>query len=360
MAISMSRILPLACCCLTSASLSAAEPLVRLKLGAGTFEGSRLAWDNDKTFFLVRDGRLIEYANSPAKSVSPLGGSFRSYTQAEIRGQLLGEYGKGFEVSGAGHYLVVHPTGQKDQWAGRFESLYRSFVHYFAARGWELDEPQFPLVAVVYPRQADFFRDAAKDGVRPGSGFLGYYSQMTNRILLYDVTAGQRGNDWTINADTIVHEAAHQSAYNTGVHNRFGAAPRWVVEGIGTMFEARGVWQSRTYHNQSDRINRIQLTAYRQYVASGRRPSDALYQLVASDRPYQTNPQQAYPEGWALSFFLSETEPKKYFRYLALTAAEPPFAPYLGPARLKDFTDVFGSDFAMLDARLQRFIAGLR
>ena len=341
------------------ATLCAVEPLVRLKLDGRSVEGKRLAWDSEKTFLLARDGQLVEYANRNAK-VSQLTGAFKSFSQAEIRGQLLGEFGQGYEVSGVGQYLVVHPAGQKDQWAPRFDSLYRSFVHYFSARGWQLSEPQFPLIAVVYPRQTDFFKDAAKEGVRPGSGFLGYYSQKTNRILLYDVTTGKSGYDWASNADTIVHEAAHQSAFNTGVHSRFGTSPRWVVEGIGTMFEARGVWQSRTYANQGDRINRSQLAAYRRYLDSGRRPTSALADLVSSDRPYQTNPQQAYSEGWALSFFLCETVPKKYFRYLAKTASLPPFSPYRGPDRLKDFTDIFGADLAMLDARLQRFIAGLK
>jgi len=345
---------------LLAAPSLAAEPLVRLQLNGRQVEGMPLAADSQRTFLLARDGQCVEFANRQAKDVAQLPGSFRSYSQAEIRGRLLGEFGQDYEVSGVGHYLVVHPAGRKDLWAPRFESLYRSFVHYFAARGWQLPEPRFPLVAVVYPRQADFQQAAAKDGLSSSSGFLGYYSPTSNRILLYDATAGQSGYDWTTNADTIVHEAAHQAAFNTGVHSRFGVAPRWVVEGLGTMFESRGVWQSRTYQNQTDRINRSLLTAYRQYVAAGRRPAGAITALVSSDRLYQTNPDQAYPEGWALSFFLCETEPKKYFAYLAKTAAAPPFAHYRGPERLKDFTDIFGSDLAMLDARLQRFIAGLK
>ena len=53
----------------------------------------------------------------------------------------------------------------RDQWAPRFEELYRSFVHYFSARGWRLTEPQFPLIAVVFPRQIDFARQASREGV---------------------------------------------------------------------------------------------------------------------------------------------------------------------------------------------------
>jgi hypothetical protein len=325
----------------------ASEPLVRLQLKGRQVEGMRLAWDSETTFFLARDGQCLELASRDAKDHVPLGEAFRSYSQAQIRGQLLREFAKGYEVSGVGHYLVVHP-------------LYRSFVHYFAARGWQLSEPQFPLIAVVYARPADFHQTAKNEGLTPSSNLLGYYSPITNRILLYDVTAGKSGIDWTVNAETIVHEASHQSAFNTGVHSRFGQTPRWVAEGLGTMFEARGVWQSRAYPNQADRINRNLLAGYRQYAASGNRKPGAIAALVSSDRLYDTHPQHAYPEGWALSFFLSETEPKKYCRYLAQTAVSPSFTLYRSPQRLKDFTDVFGSDLVMLDARLQRFIAGLR
>jgi hypothetical protein len=347
-------------CVAIAMPVAAAEPLVRVEIPGRKIDGTILARDSQTTFLLARDGQCLDFANQDARRLIPLGGSFQSYSQAEVRGQLLAEFGRGYEVSGVGHYLVVHPAGQRDEWAPRFESLYRSFVHYFAARGWRLSEPQFPLVAVVYPRQVDFHAAAKRDGVPPSSTLLGYYSPASNRILLYDITAGRGGADWTVNADTIIHEAAHQSAFNTGVHSRFAHTPRWVAEGLGTMFEARGVWQSRTYQHQADRINRTLLAAYRQYVASGRRPKDAIAKFIASDRPYESSTEHAYPEGWALSFFLCETEPKKYFRYLAKTASTPPFTAYRSPERLKDFTDVFGSDLAMLDARLQRFIAGLK
>src|SRR5262245_17958452 len=123
-----------------TAPVTAAEPLVRIDLDGRRVDGMILARDNRTTFFLARDGQCLELATSDAQRVEPLAADFQSYSQAEIRGLLMREFGQGFEVSGVGHYLVVHPTGQKDQWAPRFESLYRSFVHYFAARGWRLTE----------------------------------------------------------------------------------------------------------------------------------------------------------------------------------------------------------------------------
>lgn len=337
----------------------AAESLIKLDLpGRSGLEGTPLTWSQERVWLLSRDGQVVDFHPEQARNFGPVAGGFRSYSQAEIRGLLMHEF-PGYEVSGVGHYLVVHPAGRRDAWAPRFEKLYRSFVHYFSARGWRLTEPRFPLVAVVFPRQADFQRQAAREGVGASGGMLGYYSPTTNRILMFDATAGSAGADWTINAETIIHEAAHQAAFNTGVHSRFGVAPRWVVEGLGQMFEARGVWQSRNHPHAGDRINRGRLQSWRQYARS-QRPADAIAQLVSSDRAFQTNVDGAYSEAWALSFFLCETEPKKYFQYLAKTAATKPFSDYRAPERLKDFTDAFGSDLSMLDARLQRFIAGLK
>jgi uncharacterized protein DUF1570 len=344
---------------LWAAMLSAAEPLIRFDLGGRTLEGTPLAWSEKKVFFLVRDGQLAEFPPTEATNYSQVAGGFRSYSQAEIRGLLLREFGQGYEVSGVGHYVVVHPAGKRDQWAPRFDELFRSFVQYFSARGWQLTEPRFPMIAVVYPREADFWHQATREGMERTPGVLGYYSPLTNRILMFDAAASGSGYDWTTNAETIIHEAAHQSAFNTGVHNRFSDPPRWVVEGLGTMFEARGVWQSRSYPNVNDRINRDRLSVWRAY-AKGRRQTDAIAQLVASDRMFSADPDGAYAEAWALSFFLIETTPKKYIEYMAKTAARPMFADYSGPKRLQDFTDVFGSDLTMLDARMQRFIAGLK
>src|SRR5436190_8860041 len=44
--------------------------------------------------------------------------------------------------------------------------------------------------------------------------------------------------------DTMIHEATHQVAFNTGLHSRIGENPRWVVEGLATVFEAPGVRNS--------------------------------------------------------------------------------------------------------------------
>jgi hypothetical protein len=67
----------------------------------------------------------------------------------------------------------------------------------------------------------------------------------------------------------------------------------------------------------------------------------------------------AYAHAWALTFYLAEREPKRFAEYLQRLERGKPFQHYAGPARLRDFTRVMGSDLRMLDARLQRFIETL-
>lgn len=343
---------------LVSRQASAQEPLFQLSINGLQYEGTPLRYDAQQVFFLTRSGRLLEFAPDQAKDFAPAEGKFRSYTAAEMRGQLLREFGHGFDVSGGGKFLVVHPAGQQDVWAPRFESLQRSFAQYFAARGLKTPEPRFPLVAVVFARQADFARYAIAEGNHASSGMLGYYSPATNRIAMYDITAGRTNVDWTTNAETIIHEALHQAAFNGGLHNRFGQTPRWVAEGLGTLFEARGVWNSRQFTAGADRVNHGQLASFRRYLP--RRKSSALPELISSDRAFHTDVPGAYAEAWALTFFLSETEPKKYFQYLQKTAAVKPFEAYPQPQRLRDFTDIFGSNWEMLNVRMLRHLAAIK
>ncbi len=222
----------LAALALMAASAKAETPTVQLSIRGTSVCGTPVSWSDQRVCLLVRDGMLWQFAPGEAEHFLQISADFRPFSQSEMRGQLLQEFGRGYDVSGTGNYLVVHPAGQRDRWAPRFEALYRSFAHYFTARGMRPQRPQFPLVAVVFRSQADFARYAAQDGMQVQPGVLGFYSPASNRVLLYDVTWGN-GNDeqWYVNAETIIHEATHQTAFNCGVHSRF--APRlagWVKD----------------------------------------------------------------------------------------------------------------------------------
>ncbi len=334
------------------------EITLQLNLASGQVEGTPLAWSSKQVFLLRRDGAMLDFSPNDVKTYQQTSPRFTSYTSSEMRWQLSREFGNGFDVTGTGHFLVVHPKGQRNEWAPRFEQLYRSFAHYFSVRGLNPSPPKFPLVAVVFEKRDDFFRQAAKEGSRISSNVLGYYSPQTNRILLYDQTSSN-SSDWSSNAETLIHEATHQSAFNCGIHDRFSPPPRWLAEGLGTMFEAKGVWNSRRYTRQADRINYGRLRDFNKYVST-RREQGALAQLISSDRFFQSDAYGAYAEAWALTFYLVETQPRRYARYLKLTASRPHFTEYRAPDRVKDFTDIFGSNLAKIENRMLEYIGKLK
>ncbi len=346
--------------CLWAASLTnAAEWTMQLDLHGRSLEGKAIWWNDSKVYFLERNGRLWDFGIREPKNFRKTSSAFRGHSMSEMRGQLMREFGNHFEVSGTRHYLVVHPAGQRDLWAQRFEDLYRSFVHYFSVRGFRPRDPQFPLVAVVFHRQSDYLKYSAQNGTRVSANMLGYYSLVSNRVILYDRSTGQASqSNWEKNAAVIIHEATHQTGFNTGVHNRFTPQPRWLVEGVGMMFEARGVWDSHRYSSRSDRIHQGRLRQFKAFAGSRRR-KDSIANLVSSDRQFKIDGAGAYSESWALSFYLAETQPRKYFQYLAKIAARPYFTEYRAPDRLRDFTNAFGGNLVMLDAQLLRFIGSL-
>jgi hypothetical protein len=337
---------------------NAAEPLFQLELQGKKVTGTPLFWTEEKVFLLGANAGLIEFAPKDAQNFRQATEPFTPLGAAALRNELVREFGGRFEISGTGRYLVVHPVGQKDAWASRFEDLYRSFVHYFSARGFRPNEPRFPLVAVVLGSQQEFQRYAQQEGFKTTQGLMGFYSARTNRVYLYDFTAGKPGVDWTINGETIIHEAAHQTAFNTGVHTRFADSPRWVIEGLGCQFEARGVWNARQFGQREDRVNAYRLAAFRQYMPQ--RPAGSLAEFVSSDRQFDRNVEAAYAEAWGLMFFLSETEPRKWIDYLKVTANRKPFEHYRSPERLRDFSAIFGADLRMLEVRFLRFMQDVK
>jgi hypothetical protein len=333
-----------------------AEAMIEFSFQGQKVEAAPISWNTREVHLLGRDGRLLSVDPAHVSDFTKSSAEFRVFSPSEFRAELMRELGDGYEVSGTSHYLVAHPRGQGEKWAERFEDLYRSFVHFFSVRGMEPAPPQFPLVGIVCRDRAEFVRHAAAQGDSVPSGVVGYYNIGSNRINLYDMGAKADSANWRQNAGVLIHEATHQSAFNTGIHSRYCPPPLWLAEGLAMLFEAPGVYDSHSFTRPADRVNRDRLRVFRKELAAHHRP-EILAALVASDDLFRANPMAAYAESWAFSFFLVETEPQKYLECLKRTASRPPFQEYTAGERTADFTAIFGSDWRMLEARFLRFMA---
>ena len=155
--------------------------------------------------------------------------------------------------------------------------------------------------------------------------------------------------------DTIVHEATHQIAFNSGLHSRIGETPKWVIEGLATVFEAPGIRDSSTSRKSKTRLNRERFVRFGNF-AKDRRKRDSLSQFVSSDESFKKNILDAYSEAWALSFWLIETRPRKYEAYLKSIITRDPLERYSAEQRLDDFQKAFGSDLKQREAEFLRYI----
>ena len=360
------------------------DKLLEFLVEGKTHQGKVEALGENDCWLLGRDGRMIRLRLNNVKSFRRVESKFRPYPAAEMRDRLQREFGKEYEVAGSGRYLVCAPRGRAKQYAELFDDIYRTFRVNFGARGFQLSKPEFSLVAIVLRDRKSFHAYQKADGVPIRAQLLGYYHPVSNRVALFEprtIAAANNRAAWqspitaltlqtefdafgSIQAgleDTIIHEATHQVAFNTGLHTRIGPTPRWVVEGLATVFEADGVRHRNTVGvgSAKSRINRGRFIGFQNYAAK-RRKSKSLESFIASDKVPGLSALDFYSQSWALSFYLMETRSRQYGGFLKQIAARDPLKPYTAAERVADFKTAFGNDLNWLETGFLRYFDQLK
>jgi hypothetical protein len=339
-----------------SPPLHAAPPaLIEVQVAGETLQGKVFA-HNDRQFWLQsQDGRMRSLPADSVHKFRKISPQFSGWSGSVIRDNLRREFGKDFEVAASRHYAVCAPSdrNRSDQkaraYAETLEELYRTFQMYFSVRGFTISEPEFPMVAIVFPDFDSFARYARAERVDVHRTLRGYYMPASNRIALYEPA----------DKDTLIHEATHQAAFNTGLHTRIGANPKWVVEGLATVFEAPGARNSGGSGPARTRINHERFIGFGDFSKS-RRKSKSLESFLSNDELFQSSVFDAYAEAWAFSFFLIETRPRAYAEYLRTIAARDPLRAYPAADRVADFKNTISKDLPLLEAEFLRFIAAIK
>jgi hypothetical protein len=292
---------------------------------------------------------------------------------------LVAEMPAGFQAKQTAHYVICYNTSPAyADWCGAlYERLYRAFYNYWSNRGFKLREPEVPLVALVFNDKASYAAYARAEVGKATDSIIGYYSLRSNRVTMYDLTGiqaiggvpGARSSAAEINAilsrpeaertvATIVHEATHQLAFNSGLMARFADVPLWYSEGLAMFFETPDLKSSQGWRSVGA-VNRVQLAQFHQYVA--RRPADSLVTLLADNARYSEARQaaDAYAEAWALHFFLIRSRPREYLTYLKTLSEKAPLGEDKPEDRLRQFQSAFG-DLKQLDADFVRTMAAIR
>ncbi len=365
--------------CLAMASRSGAVDRVTLRRDGKELQvvGRTLLTAQDGgRLLLARNGQLWlippeEQVNHTADSTT-----FLPLSRDDMSKGMLAELPQGFRVLSTAHYLIFYDTSQTyAQWCGSlFERLYMAFTNFWTRKGFELREPEFPLVAVVFADRAAYLRYSRPELGDAGQSVIGYYSLLSNRMTMYDLTGvesqghGRLGTATQINrilsrpdavqtVSTIVHEATHQIAFNCGLHQRLSDCPRWFSEGIAMYFETPDLRSDKGWRGIGNvNVNRPRLEHFQQQ--SRERGTKWLESLIRNDKRF-VDPKKAldaYAEAWALTYFLIRQHPKEYVSYLRILSEKKPMLQDGPEQRLDDFRNSFG-DLSKINAELMRYMS---
>lgn len=305
---------------------------------------------------------------------------FHPLSRDELSSELLSELPAGFEIHATHHYLICHDTSREyAAWCGAlFERLYMAFTNFWTRKGFKLHEPEFPLVAIVFGNRESYAQYAHPELGKMAESIVGYYSLRSNRVMMYDLTgidslraAGdRRGTAAQINrvlarpeaeqvVATIIHEATHQIAFNSGLQTRLADIPLWVSEGIAVYFETPDLQSAKGWRTIGA-VNGSRLAVFRKYLAQ--RPNTSLKSLISDDKRFRdaTSALDAYAEAWALNYYLLQKHPRQYVAYLQMLSEKKQLIWDDPETRLKEFQAAFGDNLGELDADFVRQTQKLR
>jgi hypothetical protein len=303
---------------------------------------------------------------------------FEPFTRDEMAKRLLAELPDNFQVLPVNqykHYLIFYDTSRTyAQWAGSlFERLYMAFTNYWTHKGFELAEPEFPLVAIIFADKQAYLKFTRPDLGEAGESIIGYFSLASNRMTMYDLTGAASAGRPSVSVSTgaqinqilaqpdalqtvstIVHEATHQIAFNCGLHTRLSDCPVWFSEGIAMFFETPDLNGQKGGWSGIGGVNRVRLEQFQNYLS--RRPANSLQTLITADKRLQEVKQSldAYSEAWALTYFLIKQHPKEYITYLRMLSQKKPLLRDSPETRLNEFQQAFGN-IKKLDTEFLRY-----
>lgn len=238
------------------------------------------------------------------------------------------DYLDGWYVKETKHYQIQCEAGEEkgDRLALHMEKMLYVYKQMF--RG---SSSQFK------PRPVKLFKDLPSYHAYGGpQGSAGYYSRTSRELVLYDTTewsdveevsaptTGEGANDkprrprlMKNNMDTLgvaAHEGWHQFFHWYVVS--FVSLPSWINEGMGDYFySGRPIRVGRRVELDFSDINRDRFPIIYSAIKQGRHEPIEKF-LLMDQRAYYSNPSVCYAQGWALCYFLNESDNRKYNRVI--------------------------------------------
>ncbi|MGV2337041.1 MAG UNVERIFIED_CONTAM: DUF1570 domain-containing protein [Planctomycetaceae bacterium] len=198
----------------------------------------------------------------------------------------------------------------------------------------------------------------------------GFYTVRDNLVLLQDLTrdrslrtssAIRRSlSEQPLQLATVIHEAVHQLAFNTGVQVRLADNPVWFSEGLSLCFEQPSLRTPLLW-------TRPNLVNARHHAEFARLTEDAtlpipLSDLIRRDPLFQQSEtaNAAYAESWAMVTWLVRERPEQLGEWIEQLSQQRPLESVTAEERLAMFVKVFGAAPSELTAEIVKDVRKLR
>lgn len=331
-------------------------------------DGSLLLEHRDQRLEVVPSADVGERVSIESPTASP--------TPRELGADVLRTLPEGFDQLATRHYVVCFDTSRAyAQWcAALFERLHDAFVNFWRQAGFDLAGPDRPLVVVIFADRERYERHAAEDLGAATERVVGYYNLLTNRVTTFDLTgselvggregrsAGRAGLEILASRQaaglvaTLVHEATHQMAFNSGLHRRLAAVPLWVSEGVAIYFETPDLASDRGWRG----IGGVNAPRRDRFLAAQR--AGWFERLVRGDEAFRESDKalDAYAGAWAATAFLIQTRKAAFVEYLRVMSLKEPLGEDDAARRLEEFSAAFGAEPESLEEPILKFIARMK
>ena len=341
--------------------------------GSAELTGSVIAEAPDGTILVLRPNgsvHLIMAAQKPQRM--SLSETFRLMDADELSRDLLLQTGDTFGITRTEHYVIC--SASSDEYAAfcgdLLELVYEQYFDFFGQHE-AVKRPANKLPIIVLGSTPQFQEFAQRQ--HPDISFEdtpGYYSVRDNSVMLLDLSGDPRIASRSAirrhlaamprQMATVVHEAVHQLAFNSGLQVRMADNPLWFSEGLALYFET-GSERTRLLWNRPGRVNAVHHPTFVQLANGGTLPI-SISELIQSDQAFEESEKiaAAYAESWALVTFLISRE-REGFDKLATRIAERKALVGMSPEqRLREFEDAVGKSADEIEELMTRYVSRLR
>jgi len=321
----------------------------------------------------ARSGRIQRLTPGMIVSRKATESAFTPLPPDELATELLSQVPAGFEIHQTEHYVFCSNSSQEYvEFCGKLlEKVFDEYFKFMADQEIVVRMPAAKLPIIILQSESDFKAFAARQ--HPETSFEntpGYYSIRENQTLLMDLTRDRsirsasairkRLAEQPLQVGTMVHEAVHQLAFNTGLQVRLADNPVWFSEGLALYFE-QIVPRSGTLWTKPGLVNARHHPEFVRRTETGA-AQIRFGDLMRSDATFMdaSTVAVAYAESWAMMTYLFRQEKAGMKLYLTNLSQRKPLQSVTPEQRIQEFTAAFGKSPDEMERDVISYIRRLR